>query len=653
MNKQPHPISAATFTASPFFNQFPRWLGLLIATFGLLVDISWWLHWQRISQLLPNTAPMQFNTALCFILSGLALFFLTISRPKISVWLSTVSGILAALTLLEYLSGWNLNIDQIFCKPFYAAAATAYPGRMSPLVAVSFIFTGIAVILAGANRSWTHRLAGTGLLACMVVVIAAVAILGYLFGVEAAYGWGAYSRMAINTAIMLLILNTGLLIWAGKTARRENYNFLRWLPITGSVTLMIMVAFVSYENATMLNKETQSREHSIQVIFSAHSFLDNLIDIQRGTRGYVTVGDTNALAAYFSSSQLEQQQLDELAGLVQDNPAQRKRLDDLKAAMKGVFGYDNEVIEIYRQHGFAAVSKTDTSGENRAVFGRARDILREFSQAEQGALTGRDLVEREDYHNSTRLLIFGSVTAALLLVIGNLMASHEMNLRRRAEDKLTETLRLQNAILNSAKYAIISLDTHGVVKTFNPAAEQMIGYAASEIIGNTTPLMWRDPGEIAERSKQLSVELNRPINSDLETLLLRAKAGISEEYEVTFIHKNGHRFPVLVSHVPLADSSGTVTGFLGIIANISERKQRETEREKLIGELQQALAEVKTLSGLIPICGWCKSVRSDQGFWHTVEDYVRSHTDATFSHGMCPSCAEKFKAEILNVKADG
>ena len=72
----------------------------------------------------------------------------------------------------------------------------------------------------------------------------------------------------------------------------------------------------------------------------------------------------------------------------------------------------------------------------------------------------------------------------------------------------------------------------------------------------------------------------------------------------------------------------------------------EIEREKLIAELQRTLAEVKTLSGLIPICAWCKNVRNDQGYWQTVELYVHSRSDANFSHSICPSCQEKFKDEI-------
>ena len=71
-----------------------------------------------------------------------------------------------------------------------------------------------------------------------------------------------------------------------------------------------------------------------------------------------------------------------------------------------------------------------------------------------------------------------------------------------------------------------------------------------------------------------------------------------------------------------------------------ERKRVEVERERLIGELQEALAEIKTLRGIVPICASCKKIRDDQGHWHQVEVYVRDHTEAQFSHGMCPECAK-------------
>lgn len=75
------------------------------------------------------------------------------------------------------------------------------------------------------------------------------------------------------------------------------------------------------------------------------------------------------------------------------------------------------------------------------------------------------------------------------------------------------------------------------------------------------------------------------------------------------------------------------------------RKKAEEEREKLISQLQQALAEVKTLSGLLPTCASCKKIRDDKGNWNQTEVYIRDHSQAEFSHGICPDCAKKLYAE--------
>jgi two-component system, response regulator PdtaR len=84
------------------------------------------------------------------------------------------------------------------------------------------------------------------------------------------------------------------------------------------------------------------------------------------------------------------------------------------------------------------------------------------------------------------------------------------------------------------------------------------------------------------------------------------------------------------------------------------KRRMEREREALVQQLQEALAQVKTLSGLMPICAWCKNVRSDQGYWQTVEQYIRANSDLTISHGVCPACQKKFEAEVMakNAKSE-
>jgi PAS domain S-box-containing protein len=104
---------------------------------------------------------------------------------------------------------------------------------------------------------------------------------------------------------------------------------------------------------------------------------------------------------------------------------------------------------------------------------------------------------------------------------------------------------------------------------------------------------------------------------------------------------------------PFRDSNGKAIRFIGIVLDITERKKAEIalqeaakEREKLIQELQYALDNIKTLQGLIPICASCKKIRDDKGFWNQVEGYISQHTDAKFTHGICPDCSKKLYGNL-------
>jgi PAS domain S-box-containing protein len=102
-----------------------------------------------------------------------------------------------------------------------------------------------------------------------------------------------------------------------------------------------------------------------------------------------------------------------------------------------------------------------------------------------------------------------------------------------------------------------------------------------------------------------------------------------------------------VSNTPVLqfDQSGVLLSYNGLIRDITVRKQAETEKEALIAELRDALAKVKLLSGLLPICAGCKKVREDSGYWTQIELYIHQHSEAEVSHGLCPDCAKKLYPE--------
>jgi len=82
------------------------------------------------------------------------------------------------------------------------------------------------------------------------------------------------------------------------------------------------------------------------------------------------------------------------------------------------------------------------------------------------------------------------------------------------------------------------------------------------------------------------------------------------------------------------------------MTDITKRKSAEMEKEKLIGELQDALSKVRLLSGFLPICARCKKIRDDKGYWQQIEAYIRDHSEAVFSHGICPDCVKKLYPEL-------
>jgi hypothetical protein len=100
-----------------------------------------------------------------------------------------------------------------------------------------------------------------------------------------------------------------------------------------------------------------------------------------------------------------------------------------------------------------------------------------------------------------------------------------------------------------------------------------------------------------------------------------------------------------ISMLPWSIAFAIFSALLGFL--YGKIKQAHTEKAKLIIELQDALAQVKTLSGLLPICSWCKQIRDDRGYWNQIESYIKEHTEAEFSHGICPACAKKHYPEFF------
>jgi PAS domain S-box-containing protein len=158
------------------------------------------------------------------------------------------------------------------------------------------------------------------------------------------------------------------------------------------------------------------------------------------------------------------------------------------------------------------------------------------------------------------------------------LAMEDVTARKRAEEVLLEAGALQNAIFNSANFSSIATDEKGVIQIFNVGAERMLGYAAAEVMNQITPADISDPEEVITRAKALSAELGTTITPGFEALVFKASRGIEDIYELTYIRKDGSRFPAIVSVTALRDAPGGIIGYLLIGTDNTARKQVEAER---------------------------------------------------------------------------
>ncbi len=185
----------------------------------------------------------------------------------------------------------------------------------------------------------------------------------------------------------------------------------------------------------------------------------------------------------------------------------------------------------------------------------------------------------------------------------------------------------------TAPYGIIIMRlAGGVILDVNDIFLKMTGYAREEIIGKS--------------GFDLNILYNEEDSSAMVDHLVRGR-GVRDK-EMLLRKKNGDVFCILASSDVLVINQSHC--LLSSIIDITERKQQQFEREALIEQLQQALAEVKTLSGMLPICSSCKKIRDDKGYWNSIEAYIHKHSAAKLTHGICPDCRKKLYPEYATSK---
>jgi len=198
--------------------------------------------------------------------------------------------------------------------------------------------------------------------------------------------------------------------------------------------------------------------------------------------------------------------------------------------------------------------------------------------------------------------------------------------RKELEQRLEDEIAWRRVVMQESHAGMVVMNRAGGVVEANEEFARQIGYSLDEC-------------------QRLHIwEWNPGVPKDV-LLQMLAEVGVAgESIETTHTRKDGSTYEVEIS-----SQGSEIAGekyVLAVCHDVSERNRIQAERERLIGELQEALAEIRTLRGILPVCSYCHKVRDDEGYWHRVDVYIRDHSEANVSHGICPDCLKKYYGDL-------
>ena len=293
------------------------------------------------------------------------------------------------------------------------------------------------------------------------------------------------------------------------------------------------------------------------------------------------------------------------------------RFIDLNEAMVQLFGYDCKE-ELMKTN----VVQTYYNPEDRSKF---QEIMARQDYAKDLELD----LKRKDGEKIYALLTVTTRKNGKGNIVGYKGTIKDITERKRTEEALKESESRFHLLVEHSTDAFLLHDFDGKIIDVNRHACESLGYTREELLGLSIQDIDQDfvLGKHTEKWKQM-------VPGDPITL------------EGVHKRKDGTTFPVEVRLGVF--ELGERKLMLGLVRDITERKRLEEEREKLIHELQDALSNIKTLRGLLPICSYCKKIRDDKGYWNQIESYIRDHSGAEFTHGMCPECLKKLYPDLVD-----
>lgn len=604
--------------------------GTAVALLGAAVMVGWHLHIKPLLQIHPSFPLMQFNTALGFLLSGLACVALQQTRLRLAGGLAACVALLGGLTLWQITTGANLHIDQLFMQP-YATGKESIPGRMAPNTALCFLLTGVTIGLLSSPLSAIVRNLFNSVLAPAIMALALIALSGYLLGFDAAFGWGHLTSMAVHTAAGFMVVALCLIL---TPVPGQRINVLPAIGIALLVLVLTLWQALRTQQVTALNATTNDRVKQIQANWQlrvadyrgvltriaerrarsgtgdaawrtdAQNYIDDfgfLALVWGNDRGDLSVvgnaGVAELVLAHLSQHPCRAANLpswkivespseatDRLVVQVLARPSARPE-DGCIIAVHSLRRQLNEVREQVKSERFPWTIRLN----GQTIYQEASDGLRSAHGALYPEADGLTLAltptqaQSEGNALPEWVLLVGLVLDGLLVLALYLagVANHKKREAEALKSQVQENSTLYRGLLNSAPYGILLIDESGAVELANPALKQLFGYAQNELIGQPIETL-------------IPLHLHGAHVKQRSSYLRDAGAAkrMASTRQVFGRHRNGENIAVEVNIVPV--HIGTRRRAMAMVVDVRER----VRAQQVIAEQNERFVMASTAANI-------------------------------------------------------
>jgi PAS domain S-box-containing protein len=551
---------------------FSMLAGFAAVVTGAVVLAGWAFDIAAMKSIQPGWVSMKANTAVGFVLIGIALILTApaseifshhfVIRTRLARLCSVLAGLTGLLSLVEYISGWNIGIDQwLFAEPV-DAVGTSNPGRMAPETALCFVLLAVWVVGNTRKNLWTTL---ASVIAGLVVVALALAAMQSYFTPDLGpYGWFGLTIMAMHTAILFAMLGMAVIATSWRSgALSWSLSLRTTLAFAFGLVLLVFIGLDTSRSQFWLKQTNSQIAYREETLADIRGLLIEVIDAQAHLRGYIITDNDYLRNDYLNAKANCRVKLEALRKVMLGHPDQQQAFTQINASVNGTLLWFQQVIDA-RKNGMTIAARNRTIVNGEVLLNNLRNT---FDQIEIEHLEQIRLLKLQS-KNALQLSYFTLFSGTLASLFVFLVAIFRLNFavseRERKEYALQESEERFRNLTESAQDAIIMMGIDQRISFWNGAAGRIFGYSAAEAMGRVLHELIA-PVAASAKFSQAFPDFQRN----------GAGAFIGKVTELVALRKGGEEFPVELS-VSAARLGGQWLA-ISIVRDITERRAHEAK----------------------------------------------------------------------------